>query len=291
MTTLIAAPAHLSVAEPIDIAAEMTGREAADMAEFAGAYSMDDMVRAMSPEAASQYGVRLRRIGSAVAHTARIDVPFFNRIVGLGLREPITQSTLDDVQALHRSAQVRFMVQVSPAALWDGLHARLETYGWTRHDNWAQLIRGVEPPPETLTDLRIERVFAERAEAITDIICTAFELPREYGAFFVQLVGRPRWRHYVVLDGETPVATGALFVRGLVGYLTFGATLSSHRGLGAQGAIMARRIKDAAALGCRWLVTETMEQTSEHSNPSYRNMLRMGFRLVYLRPNYIYFPR
>jgi hypothetical protein len=178
-----------------------------------------------------------------------------------------------------------------PAALWDGLHARLETYGWTRHDNCAQLIRGVEPPPETLTDLRIERVFAERAEAITDIICTAFELLREYGAFFVQLVGRPRWRHYVALDGETPVATGALFVRGLVGYLTFGATLSSHRCLGAQGAIMARRIKDAAALGCRWLVTETMEQTSEHSNPSYRNMLRMGFRLVYLRPNYIYFPR
>ena len=47
---------------------------------------------------------------------------------------------------------------------------------------------------------------------------------------------------------------------------------------------MARRIRDGADLGCRWLVTETGEDTPHHPNPSYHNMLRTGFLLAYQRP-------
>jgi hypothetical protein len=86
------------------------------------------------------------------------------------------------------------------------------------------------------------------------------------------------------------VATGALYLRAGIGYLSLGATLPSHRRRGAQGAIMARRIADATALGCRWLVTETFEDSPQHPNPSYHNMLRTGFVPAYRRPNYVWFP-
>jgi len=50
---------------------------------------------------------------------------------------------------------------------------------------------------------------------------------------------------------------------------------------------MTRRIADGIKLGCRHLATETGEETPEAPNPSYRNMIRTGFELVYARRNWI----
>ncbi len=47
---------------------------------------------------------------------------------------------------------------------------------------------------------------------------------------------------------------------------------------------MARRIRDAAALGCRWMITETGEDLPQQPNPSYHNMLRTGFLLSLSTP-------
>jgi hypothetical protein len=77
-------------------------------------------------------------------------------------------------------------------------------------------------------------------------------------------------------------------VKGATGWVGFGATLPSHRKRGGQGAIMARRIAEGIDLGCKWLVTETGEDSPERPNPSYHNMLRTGFQLAYQRPNYIH---
>ena len=73
-----------------------------------------------------------------------------------------------------------------------------------------------------------------------------------------------------------------------VAWLGFGCTLESHRNRGAQGALFARRIQDGLLLGCKWFVTETGEDTPDSPNPSYRNMLRTGFELAYLRRNYVH---
>jgi hypothetical protein len=73
-------------------------------------------------------------------------------------------------------------------------------------------------------------------------------------------------------------AVGALAMYGDVGYIAIGATSASHRNRGAQGALMARRLRDGAALGARIFVTETGMETSEEPNPSYHNMMRLGSR-------------
>ena len=78
---------------------------------------------------------------------------------------------------------------------------------------------------------------------------------------------------------------GALFAHGEVGWLGFGATRPEHRGRGAQGAILAGRIERARGLGLRRLVTETGAPREDGPGPSYRNILRAGFREIEVRPN------
>ena len=91
----------------------------------------------------------------------------------------------------------------------------------------------------------------------------------------------------VIFDGDVPVAVAALFIKGKVASFLGAATLESHRKMGAQSALLARRIEDANDAGCKWMVSETWEEQPEFHNSSYHNMLRAGFKLAYPRPNFM----
>ena len=51
---------------------------------------------------------------------------------------------------------------------------------------------------------------------------------------------------------------------------------------------MARRVTDAAALGCSWITAETGTETAEEPNPSLHNMRRIGLVELYERRNWIW---
>jgi hypothetical protein len=155
-------------------------------------------------------------------------------------------------------------------------------------DNWPKVYRKPDPNIQVSTDLRIRRVGREYAAECASIARQAFEMPSHLEIWLANLVARPGWQHYLAFEGDTAVGTGAIYIHNNVGWLSFGGTLPTHRKRGSQGAIMAQRIRDAAAAGCDWIVTETDEDTPEHPNPSYHNMLRTGFKLAYDRRNYIF---
>lgn len=270
-------------------------REAADIVELGEAETMAEVAAAAPPDLADRFGLRCERFGSAVALATRgLDAPLLNRVLGLGVREPVTEAHIEAIHALYEGAGVRYLVQVSPAlppTVLATLREGFERRGLTRQDNWTKLLRDAAPPEPARTDLRIALATAADAPAVAEIMSAGFEEPPEMGQILATLVGRPDWRHYLAWDGDRPVAVGILFVHGPIGALEGAATLPAHRGRGAQSALMAQRIADAATLGCRWLITETGEETTEEPNPSYRNMLRAGFRVVYQRPNWVYFPQ
>lgn len=219
---------------------------------------------------------------------ARTDVLFFNRVMGWGLDAPATEDQLHAIVGRYRAAGVpRFFIQVSPAAVPAALFGWLEARGFRHHNSWAKLFRGVEAPPEVATDLRIEEVGPAWAGVISAMAATAFDWPPLSQALLARLMQQSGWRRYLAFDGEAPVAAAGLYVTGAHGYLGPAVTLPSHRGRGAQSALIARRIHDAAADGCTLLVTETAEDRPEHPAPSFRNMQRLGFQLAYLRPNYL----
>jgi hypothetical protein len=267
-------------------------QEIARLVEFGEGETCAQTLASAPPDFAADFGIRVERLDSAILLVAeQIDDMPFNRVIGLGVMDPATEAMVDDIVTLYQDAGIQnFAVQLSPAAQPPALPVWLEARGLQHRDNWAKVYRPGQPPPVIPTDLRIECIGREHAAAFARVACSAFGLPDLLHPWFAATVGWPGWRHYLAWDGDVPVATGALFVRGEVGWLGLGSTLPSHRRRGAQGAIMAQRIRDGIGQGCQWLVTETGEDVPDRPNPSYHNMLRTGFRLAYQRPNYLFQP-
>jgi hypothetical protein len=263
-------------------------QEIARLVELGEGEAWAELLLSAPPDFAANFGIRVERLDSAIVLVAAgMDTMLFNRVIGLGVKEPATEKMVDAIVALYQNAGVsNFAIQVSPAAQPPALPAWLQARGLQRRDNWAKVYRPAETPPVISTDLRIECIGREHAAAFASVACSAFGIPDPLRPWFAAAVGQPGWRHYLAWDGDAPVATGALFVRGEVGWLGVGSTLPSHRRRGAQGAIMAQRVRDGVRLGCQWLVTETGEDMPDRPNPSYHNMLRTGFQLAYRRPNY-----
>lgn len=258
--------------------------------EIAEALAWRDIYAAVRDEGDAALGAESAEIGGAVAIALRgMDNPFFNRVLGLGVPRPATREDVAAVDAFYRDLGREWSVLMlaeptRPPELVDWVEAA----GWTRGQRWPKLWRSLEGDlPEPRTDLRIELVGRDRAEDFARIVTTTYEFDPVLAPIASAVMGRPGWSHYLGFDGDEPVAAGASFVTGDVVWLGYGATLESHRGRGGQSAIFARRLADSRAAGCRLAITETGEDTPEEPNPSYRNMLRAGFEVAYLRPNFV----
>ena len=251
--------------------------------------AMEDLVFAATPALTETCGLLSRRLPEAhLLLAARVDILALNRIGALGVRAPVGDGAIDMCLTFARDAGVRrLFAQVAPRARPVDLPVRLEGRGFRAHNRWVKLHRAAGAVPAAPTSLRIAQVGGEHATVFGTLVSRAFGWPAPVAAWVSLSVGRPRWRHYMAFDGDDAVATAAMFVAGDVAWLGFGATDATVRGRGAQSALLARRITDATALGCRHLVLETAEPAAEKPAPSYRNVTRLGFVECYRRENWM----
>ena len=258
--------------------------------ELAEAHAWADMYRAAAErrdDPAAPIVGELRDGLPALALGA-IDSAFFDRIVGLGDGTPATEAGIDEAIAFFdRHGRQHVLITQSPFAGPPALGGWIESRGFRRTTRWAKTWRDTDEVPDVPTDLRIEAIGPDRASDFADITLTALELPPIIRGIVEGVVGRPGWTTYLGFDGDQPVSAAAMWVGDGIGWLGFGSTLETACGRGGQSAMFARRIADARDQGCRIVVSETGEDTPDEPNPSYRNMLRLGFRLAYLRPNWV----
>ena len=102
----------------------------------------------------------------------------------------------------------------------------------------------------------------------------------------VRRCGRRGWHCFLAWAGDEPAGCAAFYVEDRLAWLGFAATRPDHRRKGAQTALLVARIRAARAFGADRLYTETGAATADGPGPSYRNILRSGFRPTYVRPNY-----
>jgi len=171
-----------------------------------------------------------------------------------------------------------YWVSLDPEA---GIDDELEARGLEADYPWQKFERGVEPF-EARTELRVDAADGRFGA----VFAAAYGVDAASASWLASVHRREGWHAFAAYDGEEPVATGALFVAGDVGWFGLGATLSGARGRGAQSAILAARIDRARELGLTRLVTETGAPRDGRRGPSYRNILRAGFQPSYVRPNY-----
>lgn len=232
-----------------------------------------------------------RDIGGGVAVTlgGEDGHPFFSRTLGLGIERPATEADLDEVIAFYAEHErTTVAIPIAPQAEPPELVGWAAARGFPESRRWPKLWRTLailpDPPP---TALRIEPIGPDLADAFADIVMAAFDFDDTLRPMLPPLVSRPGWHHYLGFDGDQPVATGAMYLRGDIAWLGYGATLESHRGRGGQSAVFHRRLSDARDRACRLAITETGPDTPEEPNPSFHNMLRLGFEVGYHRPNFV----
>jgi hypothetical protein len=251
-----------------------------------------DWYSATPPGVAERLGVRAADHGAMTLLAVR-DVPSaaFNRAVGLGIRQPVTEAALDKATAwLQAHASPAWVLQVSPAAPdtmlpWlEQRHFRPSGAGWSKFQRGPRHI----PAHPVATGIEIRPVEPRDAATFGAVLQAGFELPLPFAAWFAALVGRPGWRPYLAYDGGAPVAAGALFLDAGWGWLGMDATLPACRGRGAQTALLSRRVADGIAAGVTGFSAETAQPPmgQEAAYPSYRNFRRAGFTTAYIRAHY-----
>ncbi len=88
--------------------------------------------------------------------------------------------------------------------------------------------------------------------------------------------GSPGWRSYIARVGGELAAWGRMHTKSGIASLSGAGTAPSHRGKGAQTALLRHRISEAGQLGCDLLASQ-----AEPGTTSQRNMEREGFRVAY----------
>ena len=240
----------------------------------------------------AQLGCQIRRHGAALSvRTPGADAPSGNRTVGLGLENPLTEDLLSEVIAWYAAARIRrWLLEWSPEARPQAAERWFADRGGRPMTPTVKLWRMLEPGLPSIDRTTYAVVEMDPAEAHTfeAIVAEALRVPPVMAPVVRSTIGYEHWHFYLVRDGTRPIAGAAMFVHGRGAWLGLSATLPSDRGRGAQSALLAHRLRDAAALGCAWVSADTQPETAAQPNPSYRNMRRAGMDVLYSRSKYLF---
>jgi hypothetical protein len=255
--------------------------------------AMRDLWEAPTTELAGELGLLAGMVGGAWAFGAGA-VPdiLLNRVIGLGVFGAARRDDLDRIAEGYAAGGVdRYLVQLCPAAQPAELASWLEESGHRPFRRaWAKFARKaqwLDPPGGAPASLAAVEIGPERAADFARIVAQAYGMPEPAAGLIAALPGRPSWICYLATDGGRPIASAAMFTRGRDAWLGFAATDAAARGRGAQTLLLARRISDAARLGATDVFTETGEEVAGEPQPSYNNILKVGFKRAYVRPNWV----
>jgi GNAT superfamily N-acetyltransferase len=142
------------------------------------------------------------------------------------------------------------------------------------------LVRGVSPAPEVTAAVEVRRAAADEetlyAETIMRGFMTRDEVTEEelrLGRLLFSMPGGAAF--FAIVGGEVAGGCG-MSVRNSVAVLFGDATLARFRKAGAQTAMIAHRLREAALAGCDIATASTQPGTT-----SQRNYQRHGFEVAY----------
>src|SRR6185369_10930887 len=127
-------------------AADVWSSEDLHAAEEIERHAVVDMVTGMPLAARSRLGVTVASVGGSTVVTASESSSYiFNRILGLGLREPTESRRIEEVVAYARSRSRRFLVHVAPHARPADIERWLHDAGLQRYPrSWCKLMARTE---------------------------------------------------------------------------------------------------------------------------------------------------
>ena len=265
-------------------------RRLAALVERAEAAAWADMFRLVDSDVTESAGLEVRHYGAATAlMSSRVDTLAANRILGLGLDTPLDRGVLDTIVADYRERAVpRFALQWCPPARPSDIESHLSSAGFRLLSPSLKLCRSAEAAFALDREWpQVVEIGPEHATRFEQIVCGDLGVPGSLVRTVSSPIGHASWKYYLAYDGERPIAGAAVCARDEVAWCGLAATLPEARRRGIQSTLLARRIRDAASAGCKWISADTLPETAEHPNQSLHNMRRLGFEILYERKNFV----
>lgn len=218
-----------------------------------------------------------------------VDVLAMNRVIGVGIRKKIEQSTLDHILNFYQKAgSSRFFIQL-PRAVAGRTKELLEKSGFHNYNEWTKLYREVKPTGLSDTNLTIRKIDREEADLYGQLIFMSFDWQdSRLASWLASTVGVDGYQHYIVSKEGKAIAAGALYVEKEMASMAFAGTLQQFRGQGAQRLLLETRINEAYKLGAKVVTAETAKHSDQKEVMSFKNMLKVGFKTAYHRQNWLY---
>jgi hypothetical protein len=217
--------------------------------------------------------------------TRNVEAVAINRAIGFGFDHSLDPQEFAEVRTFFRdSGKSRWFFECSPDASIDS--TALVAAGGVIGGSIIKLVGKLDALSEpSAPSLEIVEVTARDTATFMAIVGPQLGVPELVRPGIVSTMGHSGWRFYLALDDNRPIAGAAMFLGGDGAWLGLAGTLPEYRQRGAQTALLWRRMHDARSAGCRWVSAETSPETLS-SNPSLRNLKRIGMRELYHRPWY-----
>lgn len=212
--------------------------------------------------------------------------PGFSLNRGLGMND-INDEFLDMIGEYYNGKQGKYALQIPPNILNDRNMQLLKNRNYNYVNSWVTFYRDTSPVGSKGTDLEIREVAKEHAAAFAYTLNEVFNFPHEFDGIAGSIIGTEPWINFMAFDGSKTAGSAGICITGETAYLSFANVLPEYRRRGIQGELLRLRIDAARKRGVKWVFVDTAEDSEENPNPSYWNILRSGFRLMYNRPNYV----
>ena len=249
-----------------------------------------DLYAAMPARFAKEFKAEIVQLGQiTLTRCPGIAFGEFNRVMGLGVFEPATESQLKTVFASYREVGVkRFLIHHIPACQPAALRNWLEAQKPAAVVGWERIVRDGSPL-ESSTDPAIERVTTSNAHEWADFIDAAYHMPTK--PWLLELVGRPGWHHYLLRQDARVVAVRSMRINP-DGTAWFGIEAPVPGIMAPSFALDARlcqtMVSDGLKLGTKLFVADIEKPSAKLDTPAYQDFARLGFTRPYFRSNYVF---
>jgi ribosomal protein S18 acetylase RimI-like enzyme len=225
-------------------------------------------------------GIASRKAGrNGWALMARhLPVPSFNAVIGL---EAGDEDALEPVLQWYRDHAVNTQIEIVPGLEGEKLMRELARLGYHQSGFHVSVIARPGDAVAPDATIQVERVSDEATlEDFLDAYIAGRSLPDGEG--FKRNVrpwlGLPGWSLFLGRIEDKPAAAAMVYLRDGFAYLADATTDPTFRGRGLQTALLAHRLRHAAAQGAEFACSGASFLSTSH-----RNMVRAGMTLQFVR--------